>query len=549
MERVLPEIEIEGTKHLFDIEQLALIEKDRPEKKLFFEQMKDCGTHYEFVYNLNSKRLDRERTLRGIDAYITGKHSFAKVQVPRMGEIDPIGMSKKYGCTLDDIRQKSDFEIIVDQEKFQKRLNGEPVSIDIAGKIYDVDISNNILRPQDGIGNEISFDKLHKTALYDNEHHSYLVIYNRVKGEVEQSDLFSKPQDYAIVEIPQQQFLDPIGFNIENGYDPKDGLIVEEWQFLNKATFVPWETYSQNFDNYLQADASLHWGVLAPLLEEARLHNRDLPTINIHGTDFIVDTENLQLKQKENPETVIPLSAMRDAPDGYTFQYSLGAKCCDIYGISENILSDVVTVKIPEFVVLDPAGMAQKYGLSIDKVKGKTDFEIMVNQEAYDLRVNKGMLPTVEIAEHPFYVDIRMGKLRPKDDFLSNGIVFSDIERYYNADERTYTIPYNPKTHEFQEPDYKNLKEFPKDLIAVEIPFERLLDRIGWNRMYGIDINNGIKVGGLNLQHQARNIPWERTFVAGLIESNLKSEKRQKETHEKRQPNEPKPNKRKGRKM
>lgn len=61
-----------------------------------------------------------------------------------------------------------------------------------------------------------------------------------------------------------------------------------------------------------------------------------------------------------------------------------------------------------------------------------------INQEAYDLRVNKGMLPTIDIAGHTFYVDIRMDMLRPKDDFLSKGIVFSDIENYYDEDKRTY---------------------------------------------------------------------------------------------------------------
>lgn len=98
-----------------------------------------------------------------------------------------------------------------------------------------------------------------------------------------------------------------------------------------------------------------------------------------------------------------------------------------------------------------------------------------INQEAYDLRVNKGMLPTIDIAGHTFYVDIRMDMLRPKDDFLSKGIVFSDIENYYDEDKRTYTIPYNPKTHEFQEPDYRNIKELPKDLIAVSFPLKDCL--------------------------------------------------------------------------
>lgn len=172
-----------------------------------------------------------------------------------------------------------------------------------------------------------------------------------------------------------------------------------------------------------------------------------------------------------------------------------------------------------------------------------------MNQEAYDLRVNKGILPTIDIAGHTFYVDIRMDMLRPKDDFLSKGIVFSDIERYYDEDERTHTIPYNPKTHEFQEPDYKNIKELPKDLIAVEFPSERLLDRIGWNRMFGFDLNHGVVISDLKLQFTAKLIPWKETFLVGLIEKNIRSENRQKEINEKQQSIEPKPSKRKGRKM
>lgn len=172
----------------------------------------------------------------------------------------------------------------------------------------------------------------------------------------------------------------------------------------------------------------------------------------------------------------------------------------------------------------------------------------IVDPKAYDWRVNKGMLPTIEIAGHTFYVDLQMDKLRPKDDFLSNGIVFSDIERYYDLDKRTYTIPYNPKTHEFQEPDYRNIKELPKDLIAVEFPSERLLDRIGWNRKYGFVLTHGLDKSGLTLNFTAKEIPWEKTFLAGLIESNLKAEKRLKEAAEKQQSS-PKKNTGKGRKM
>jgi hypothetical protein len=172
-----------------------------------------------------------------------------------------------------------------------------------------------------------------------------------------------------------------------------------------------------------------------------------------------------------------------------------------------------------------------------------------INRKAYDLRVNQGMLPIIDIAGHTFYVDIRMDMLRPKDDFLSKGIVFSDIVTYYNVDKRTYTIPYNPKTHEFQEPDYRNIKELPQDLIAVRFPSERSLDRIGWNRMDGFELNRGVVMSDFRMRFTAKTIPWKKTFLVGLIERNMRSEKRLAEINEKRQPIEPKPRKRKGRKM
>ncbi|MEA1849936.1 hypothetical protein U9K52_13515 [Chryseobacterium sp. MHB01] len=171
------------------------------------------------------------------------------------------------------------------------------------------------------------------------------------------------------------------------------------------------------------------------------------------------------------------------------------------------------------------------------------------NQEVYDLRVNKGMLPTIDIVGHTFYVDIRMDMLRPKDDFLSKGIVFSDIQNYYDEKKRTYTIPYNPKTHEFQEPDYRNMKMLPKDLIAVSFPSERLLDRIGWNRQYGFELTHGLAKQGLKLEFEAKQIPWEKTFLIDLIKSNLKTYKNIQKALEIQQPTLPKKNKPRGRKM
>jgi hypothetical protein len=281
----------------------------------------------------------------------------------------------------------------------------------------------------------------------------------------------------------------------------------------------------------------------------------ELPEIEIEGTQYKFDINQMALLEKERPEWRLLLEDMKDCGTHYEFVYDRNSKRLDESRTSDGINAAdkekqiFSTVKISQISEMDPLGMCKKYNCTLDDIHQKTDFEIMVDQKAFDLRINKGLLPTIEIAGHTFYVDLRMVKLRPKDDFLSQGIVFSDIESYYDGDKRTYTIPYNPKAHQFQEPDYRLMTEFPKDLIAVEFPSERLLDRIGWNRKYGFDIKHGLVKQGLKMQFTAKNIPWEKTFLVDLIKSNLKAEMMLKKAAENQQPIPPKQSKHKGHKM
>lgn len=251
---------------------------------------------------------------------------------------------------------------------------------------------------------------------------------------------------------------------------------------------------------------------------------RALPVLIIEGTEFTADAVQLELREKKNPENVISFENMRDVGDGYCFEYSGKEK-----NLPSLFNSKSVTVKIPEWVVIDPLGMAEKYGVTPQCLQGKTDFELMINQEALDCRINKGMLPTVSIADHLFYVDLRMGMLRPKDDFLSKGIVFSEIELYHLEESDEYLIPYNTKTHEFQEVDWGKITEHPKDLIAIKFPSEWKLDPIGWNRLTRVDLHDGLKHTGLCSHFNAEIIPWEKTFLDNVIRENRERENQLKE--------------------
>lgn len=243
---------------------------------------------------------------------------------------------------------------------------------------------------------------------------------------------------------------------------------------------------------------------------------KEFPMINIEGTDFVVDVKRLELREKAEPENNILFEDMRDVGNGYTFEYSQKEK--NLPGLFNN---ESIIVKIPEFVILDPIGMAQKYKMA--DVIGKTDFEVMVDQDALNKRLKKGMLPTIEIVGHTFYADARIDMLRPKDDFLSRGILFSEIDHYFSEEKNAYIIPYDPKKHEFRELDYDKITEHPKELVAVKFPFQRELDPVGWNRRNGFGETEDLKKVGLKLHFKAQTIPWYKTGIDDVIKENLKN--------------------------
>lgn len=250
---------------------------------------------------------------------------------------------------------------------------------------------------------------------------------------------------------------------------------------------------------------------------------RELPLYNIEGTDFIVDVANLRFIEKTNPENIIPIYDMRDVNDGYAFDYSLKEK--NIPTVLR-VDTDVRTVKIPELVQLDPAGMAEKYGYAVEELRGKTDFTLMVDQQAFSRRLT-GQLPTIDIDCHTFFVDIRMDMLRPKDNLLSKGIVFSQIDYCFDDFRDVYVIPYNPKKQEFQELDHDKIIAIPKNIILVSFPHESVLDPIGYNRKGGWDETYGLKQTNIKSHFEAKAVDWKETCIEETIKDNLKRKQKQ----------------------
>ncbi|WP_300601994.1 hypothetical protein [Niabella sp.] len=150
---------------------------------------------------------------------------------------------------------------------------------------------------------------------------------------------------------------------------------------------------------------------------------------------------------------------------------------------------------------------------------GKTQAELLHE------RTKLGKLPVIEIAGHPFYVDVRMETFRPHDDFTALGISFSIFNRF----EMSFCpvrIAYDPRKHVALNIDYEKLSEIPKDWIMVEIPHPKTLDPYGYARENGLNIEQTLRSYPLRENVKAKIVPWEDTGILFYIEENKKKMER-----------------------
>jgi hypothetical protein len=232
---------------------------------------------------------------------------------------------------------------------------------------------------------------------------------------------------------------------------------------------------------------------------------RELPEYELYGTKFLVDVELLELRQKDDPENTISFLSMEDRGTHYRIDYNV---------------NEAYNVDIPPLKELDPEGMAAKYGCSIEDMKNKTDFEIMVDQAALSKRL-AGTLPEIDLAGHTFYVDWRYKELRAKDDMAAIPL---DLKRMdMNSDGTAYICAYHlPSRSEYQID--VSTTELPKDVVLVEIPYELKLDPVGVAREHGLRDTALLRRFPILQGLKAKVKPLSKTDLPKLIESNKKKQ-------------------------
>nr|WP_315240040.1 hypothetical protein [uncultured Flavobacterium sp.] len=432
------------------------------------------------------------------------------------------------------------------------RLNkGILPTLDIAGHTFYVDLQMDKLRPKDDFKSKgINFTEI--KDYYDRDRRAYVIPYNPTTHEFQQDDvskITELPKDIIIVQFPSLYELDIVGWNKKYG-NSLTNQDVKQMHF--EARTLPWidtnliEHIKRNVAEQLQPKEK--YIVHEPKDNFYRIPTdleRLLPTYKIYGTEFIVDVNQLELREKGNPKNVISILDMDEkAVQGYRFWYNPNNKSLTTYAEQGAKL-----VEIPDFVKLDPIGMAKKHNISEDKIAEIDDFKLMVNQDAFDKIAYNGIIPTIDVAGHTFYIDLRNDKLHPKDDIWSRGIIFSELKYYYSHKDNTFTIPYNQRTHTFQEVSL-NVKEIPKDLIVVQIPSKRTLDPIGQNKTGNLNNSDYLKKEGVHLHFVAKTIPWHQTRFAETVKRNNRQEvKADQKPSISPKPEENSASKRKGRRM
>lgn len=240
--------------------------------------------------------------------------------------------------------------------------------------------------------------------------------------------------------------------------------------------------------------------------------------VYLNQTPFKVETANKKMHRLDMPGYILGIEDLKD--EGSYFSLLLDAASGNaISSLTEIDNNNNVRVVVPKQIFEDNFWTNERWINQLNNISSENGWNLWVAEQALSMRLS-GRLNTVEISGHTFYVDIPMDKLRPKDDFSSNGIPFKSIENYLSDDAKNYRISYDPISHEFRDIDLSTITAIPEDLIVVEFPYERELDPLGYSRKHGIPFTHLVREIPFKADFIAQTIPWKETGIDEAIKIN-----------------------------
>ena len=232
--------------------------------------------------------------------------------------------------------------------------------------------------------------------------------------------------------------------------------------------------------------------------------------IIIMDTTFFVDIPDNKLKEKGNTHNTISFDNMEYKGTHYILHYDKKTK-----NIPWRDGTPFVEIIVPQKIQLDPSGMARKFGIKASSLEGKTDFDIIVDQQKYKERVAQGKLPVIDIAGHGYYVALRESVLRLTSDF-STQIYMPDK---FNDRSQEYEFYFRPATKEVVDIS-PSITELPEGVVKIKLPHDVKLDPVAVARTNNLDIKAFLVKHPFEKELKAVVIPLDKTSVADIVKRN-----------------------------
>jgi len=240
---------------------------------------------------------------------------------------------------------------------------------------------------------------------------------------------------------------------------------------------------------------------------------RQPPIVTIEGTSFLVDINRQVLRQTNDAENEISfIDHMQDLGTYYLLRYNADKKQPAFDGEDTKVVKLVI---IPPLAQLDPQGMSEKYGLPVDELNNKTDFEIIVDQRALLLR-HQGILPQIDLAGELFIVDLRLNELRHAQNFHP---VISLKSFDFNQSGQYFEGYYHTALKQVVSVD-PGLTELPPNLVKLRLPNALGLDPVGVASATGLDERRLLRRFPVVARLKAQVIPISETGLPALVQRN-----------------------------
>lgn len=220
----LPIYTIDGSSFIVDVRNKRVCEQQCPKNEISILDMHYHDSCYLFSFDRIKKNISWKAGPTRLESNDDPKPRDLEIRMPHMTELDPKTMSILYGYPLREIQDKTDFEVMVNQQLFRQRQQRKMTSVNIWGKVYNLNLERKVFIPKiadmpelavkDFLQNKLT---LTITGYLDTQTHTMLS-----PKTVREKNL---GPSVVRVDLPQLDAIDPYGVALAKGWNVKETLL------------------------------------------------------------------------------------------------------------------------------------------------------------------------------------------------------------------------------------------------------------------------------------------------------------------------------------